>query len=112
MECHLEAKLEVTIFAYSLEKGMSITDEIRGWQDLGHNIYQQYLRIDFHYDLLYTFTGKREFSRLRKRWKNFNLEKGHNVPNVGQILTSLTCYYRLQLQIVVCFNKSLVRNDH
>jgi len=28
-ECHLEAKLEVTIFAYSLERGMSITDEIR-----------------------------------------------------------------------------------
>ena len=28
MECQLEAKLEVTIFAYSLEKGMSITVEI------------------------------------------------------------------------------------
>jgi hypothetical protein len=90
MECHLEAKLEVTIFAYSLEKGMSMTDEIRGWQVLGHNIYQQYLRIDLHCDLLCTFTGKRELGRLRKRWNNLNLEKGHNVSNVVQKLTSVT----------------------
>ena len=88
-----EAKLEVTIFTYSLEKGMTITDEIRVWQDLGHNIYQQYLRVDFHYDLLlYTFTCKRELGCLRKRWKNFNLEKGHNVPNVVQKLTFVTLF--------------------
>ena len=91
MECHFETKIGVVIFAYNLGKRMSIIYEIKVWQGLGHNIYQKYLRINSLYDLLfYTFTGKGDLGCPRKRWKNFNLEKGHNVSNVVYKLTFVT----------------------
>jgi hypothetical protein len=84
MECHLEAKLEMTIFAYSLEKGMSITDEIRVWQDLGHNIYQQYL------SRVFRSTSCCVLLPASERLDTY--EKGGRILTSGRVIMSLTWF--------------------